>query len=243
VIILKRILILEDNNIAVEHLKKLIDELEVKCEVYATDQLRSAYQYILDNNIDLFIIDIILDTSKPGDISGLEFVNNLRKIAKYEFTPVIFITSLEDSKFYTYDKLQCQRYIEKPFDSNVVKKTIDKCLRFPKKELEEKNLFFRKDGILVMVEIDKLVYAECNNHIMHFHMDNGDILKVPYVTLKELLSKTADYNIFQSRRNTLVNKAFVRNVDNTNGVIQLKDNHGRVEIGVMYRKHVKEIFQ
>ena len=239
----KRILILEDNVVAIEHLKTLIDELEIKCEVYATHDLKNAYQYILDNNIDLFIIDIILDTSKPGDISGLEFVDNLRKIAKYEFAPVIFITSLEDSKLYTYDKLQCQRFIEKPFDSKVVKKTIEKCLRFPKKELEEKNLIFRKDGILVMVEIDKLVYAECNNHIMHFHMDNSDILKVPYVTLKEILIKTEDYGIFQSRRNTLVNKAFVSNVDSTNRFIQLKHNHGRVEIGVMFRKHVKEIFQ
>ena len=64
-IILKKILILEDNNIAVEHLKTLIDELEIKCEVYATEDLRRAYQYVLDNNIDLFIIDIILDASNP----------------------------------------------------------------------------------------------------------------------------------------------------------------------------------
>lgn len=240
---MKKVLVLEDNTAVVEHLKALIGELSVKCEVYATQNLKAAYQYILDNTVDLFIIDIILDPSKPGDISGLEFVVNLRKIAKYEFAPVIFITSLEDSKLYTYDKLQCQRFIEKPFDSKVVKKTIEKCLRFPKKEIEEKNLFFRKDGILVMVELDKLVYAECNNHIMHFYMDNCDILKVPYVTLKEILFKTADYGIFQSRRNTLVNKAFVSNVDCTNRFIQLKANHGQVEIGVMFRKHVKEIFQ
>ena len=240
---MKKVLVLEDNAAAVEHLRTLIGELSVKCEVYATYNLKDAYQYILDNTVDLFIIDIILDPSKPGDISGLEFVVNLRKIAKYEFAPVIFITSLEDSKLYTYDKLQCQRFIEKPFDSKVVKKTIEKCLRFPKKEIEEKNLFFRKDGILVMVELDKLVYAECNNHIMHFYMDNCDILKVPYVTLKEILFKTADYGIFQSRRNTLVNKAFVSNVDCTNRFIQLKANHGQVEIGVMFRKHVKEIFQ
>ena len=240
---MKKILILEDNNIAVEHLKTLIDELEVKCEVYAAHDLPIAYQYILDNNMDLFIIDIILDTSKPGDTSGLEFVDNLRKIAKYEFAPVIFITSLEDARLYTYDKLQCQRFIEKPFDAKTVKKTIEKCLRFPKKEPEGKNLFFRKDGILLMVETDKLVYAECNDHVMHFHMDNGEILKIPYVTLKELLQKTEDHNIFQCRRNTLVNKAFIRNVDITDRYIQLKDDHGQIEIGIMFRKHIKEILQ
>ena len=240
---MKKILILEDNIAAVEHLKVLIDELEVKCEVYSTCDLKDAYQYILENTVDLFIIDIILDTSRPGDTSGLKFVENLRKIGKYEFTPVIFITSLEDSKLYTYENLQCHRFIEKPFDSQLVKKTIEKCLRFPSKEREKKTLYFRKDGIVLAVDLEKLVYAECINHIMHIHLDNGEILKIPYVTLKKLLSDTAEYDIIQCSRNTLVNRAFMHNVDNTNRFIQLKGNRGRLEIGIMFRTRIKEIFQ
>ena len=240
---MKKILILEDNVVAVEHLKVLIDELQVKCEVYSTCDLKDAYQYILENTVDLFIIDIILDTSRPGDTSGLKFVENLRKIGKYEFTPVVFVTSLEDSKLYTYENLQCHRFIEKPFDSNLVKKTIEKCLRFPRKEREKKSLYFRKDGIVLAVDVENLVYAECINHIMHIHLDNGEILKIPYVTLKKLLSDTAEYDIIQCSRNTLVNRAFMHNVDSTNRFIQLKDNYGQVEIGVMFRKHVKENFQ
>lgn len=45
---LKKILILEDNAIAIEHLKVLIAELEVKCDVYATHDLQEAYQYIFE---------------------------------------------------------------------------------------------------------------------------------------------------------------------------------------------------
>lgn len=240
---LKKILILEDNAVAVEHLKTLILELEVKCDVYSTHNLQDAYQYILENTIDLFIIDIILDTSRPGDTSGLKFVDNLRQIGKYEFTPTIFVTSLEDSKLYTYEKLQCYRFIEKPFDSMLVKTTIEKCLRFPSKVREKKTLYFRKDGIVLAVEVENMVYAECINHIMHIHLDNGEILKIPYVTLKKLLSDTAEYNIIQCSRNTLVNRTFIHNVDNTNRFIQLKDNHGRLEIGVMFRKYIKELFR
>lgn len=240
---MKKILILEDNAVAIEHLKVLIAELEVKCDVYATHDLKDAYQYILENTVDLFIIDIILDTSRPGDTSGLKFVDNLRKIERYVFAPVIFVTSLEDSKLYTYEKLHCYSFVEKPFDSKVVKRTIEKCLQFPSKEREKKTLYFRKDGIILAVELEKLVYAECINHIMHIHIDNGEILKIPYVTLKKLLNDTADYNIVQCSRNTLINRDFVYNVDITNRIIQLKDNHGRVEIGVMFKKYMKEIFQ
>lgn len=240
---MKKILILEDNVVAAEHLKVLIAELDVKCDVYSTCNLQDAYQYILENTIDLFIIDIILDTNRPGDISGLKFVDNLRKIGKYEFTPVIFITSLEDSKLYTYENLQCHRFIEKPFDSQLVKKTIEKCLRFPSKEREKKTLYFRKDGIVLAVDVEHLVYAECINHIMHIHLDNGEILKIPYVTLKKLLSDTAEYDIIQCSRNTLVNRAFMHNVDNTNRFIRLKDGLDQVEIGVMFKKYIKELFK
>lgn len=239
---MKKILILEDNTAAVEHLKALIDELSVKCEVYSTHNLKEAYQYILDNTVDLFIIDIILDTSRPGDTSGLKFVDNLRKIEQYAFVPVIFVTSLEDSKLYAYENLHCYSFIEKPFDSKAVRKTIEKCLHFPNKECEKKTLYFRKDGIILAVELERLVYAECINHVMHIHVDNGEVLKIPYITLKKLLGDVEGYNVIQCSRNTLVNKGFVQNVDFTNRVIQLKDNHGRVEIGVMFKKTLKEIF-
>ena len=240
---MKRILILEDNAAAVEHLKTLIGELSVKCEVYSTHELKVAYQYILDNAVDLFIIDIILDTSKPGDASGLKFVDNLRMIEKYAFIPVLFVTSLEDSKLYAYENLHCYSFIEKPFDSKVVKKTIEKCLRFPNKECEKKTLYFRKDGIIFAVELERVVYAECINHVMHIHVDNGEILKIPYITLKKLQSEVEGYSVIQCSRNTLVNMEFVQNADFTNRVIQLKDNHGRVEIGVMFKKNMKEIFR
>lgn len=240
---MKKILILEDNVVAVEHLKVLISELDVKCDVYATYSLQDAYEYIFNNSIDLFIIDIILDTSRPGDTSGLMFVDSLRKIEKYAFTPVIFITSLEDPKLYTYETLHCYRFIEKPFDSREVKKIIEKCLQFPSKSDEEKTLGLRKDGIVLAVETKNIVYAECINHITHFHMVNGEILKIPYLTLKKLLQDTEDYGMVQCSRNTLINRRFVQNVDHTNRIIQMKDAHGRVEIGIMFRKRIKEIFQ
>lgn len=40
----------------------------------------------------------------------------------------------------------------------------------------------------------------------------------------------------------MINKSFVHNVDIPNRMIQMKDNFGRVEIGVMYKKQMKELF-
>ena len=58
-------------------------------------------------------MDIILNISVPGDVVGIKFVENVRKIKKYEFTPSIFTTSLEDADLYAYAQLHYYRYFEK----------------------------------------------------------------------------------------------------------------------------------
>ncbi len=240
---MKKVLILEDNRTTSRHISKIIQELDVKCKVYCFDKTKDAYEYVLENMIDLFIVDIILDTSKPGDSSGLKFVESIRKIEWYEFAPVIFVTSLEDSKLYSYEQLHCYNFIEKPFDTNKLKKIIEKCLRFPAYKKEEKTLYFRKDGIILSVESDDIVYAECNNHIIYIHTKERDTMSVPYITLKKLISELEGLNFIQCSRNTIINKHFIHNIDITNRIIQLKDNYGSLEIGIMYKKCMKENFK
>lgn len=94
---MKKILILEDNPATLMNLTKIVQDVDVKNTVYPFQELKGAYQCAMDKVIDLFIVDIILDRNKPGDSSGLKFVDNIRKISHYVFVPIIFITSLEDA--------------------------------------------------------------------------------------------------------------------------------------------------
>lgn len=61
--------------------------------------------------------------------------------------------------------------------------------------------------------------------------------------MKKLLENIDNMEIIQCSRNTIVNKKFVQNVDVPNRIIQLKDNLGRIEIGIMFKKYVKECFR
>lgn len=130
-ILLKSILVLEDNPAALEHLSAIIKVLDMRNDVYSFMNLKDAYQCAMERAIDLFLIDIILDTSHPGDVSGLKFAENIREVEAYRFTPIIFITSLEDPKLYTYEKLHCYHFIEKPFKEEQVKQSVEQCLKFP----------------------------------------------------------------------------------------------------------------
>lgn len=239
---MKKVLLLEDNEAALEHLKKILQEVPVRNKVYACGKLQDAYQYTLEKQIDLFIVDIILDTSIPGDSSGLKFVDSIRKIEKYAFTPVIFVTSLEDAKLYTYERLHCYSFVEKPFDVKRLKELICKCLNFPGEQRQEKTLYFRKDGIILAVDRSEIVYAESVNHTMNIHTSRGDQMSIPYITLKRFLEETDSSEIIQCSRNTVVNKAFIHNIDIPNRMIQLKDGLGSIEIGIRFKKQLREEF-
>lgn len=237
---MKKILILEDNPAILAHIARLVQELDRKEAVYPFDNVKDAYQCAIEKTIDLFIIDIILDTNKPGDASGLNFVENIRKINHYTFVPVIFVSSLEDAKLYTYENLHCYRFIEKPFDDSQLKQLVNQCLRFSETQNVTKTLYFRKNGIILAVEKDDIVYAESINHVMHIHTRRDDALSVPYITLKKLLEDIDDNGFIQCSRSAIINKKFIQNVDVSNGMIQLKDGYGSVEIGIRFKKNIKE---
>jgi len=240
---LKKILVLEDNQVTLEYIASLIQEINIKNTILRCSSIKDAYQHTLEKDIDLFIIDIILDTSRPGDSSGLKFVDGIRRIDRYAFTPVIFVTSLEDERLYTYEKLHCYSFIEKPFDPNKLKELVRQCLNFPSAEQKRKTMYFRKEGIILAVDREDIVYVESITHVLNIHTIQEDLLSIPYVTLKKFLSDVDSDDFVQCSRSTVVNRCYIHNVDITNRVIQLKNQMGTVEIGIMYKKGLKEIFK
>lgn len=240
---MKRVLILEDNEATLEMIKRLVYEVDDTCDVCGFDNVKDAYEFVINKNVDLFIIDIILDAGRPDDSSGLKFVNGIRQIEKYAFIPVIFVTSLEDPKLYTYEELHCYGYFEKPFDFEKFKALVRQGLKFPALKKEKKILYFRVDGIVIAVDRDKIVYAESINHVIYIHTADMDIIQIKYKTLKQIVEEADSEAIFQCSRNTVVNKDYIRNVDVINRYIILKDSMGSLEIGITYKRLIKQILK
>lgn len=240
---MKKILILEDNPVTLKNLANIVQGIDIKNVVHPFSNIKDAYQCAMEKTIDLFVIDIVLDTSRPGDSSGLHFAENIRRIPHYNFVPIIFVTSLEDARLYTYEKLHCYSFIEKPFDVERLKRVVEQCLHFPKIQETPKTLYFRKDGIILAAERNDIVYAESINHIMHLHIRNGDMLSVPYITLKKLLDDIDSMDFIQCSKSVVLNKKYILNMDIPNRVIQLKDGLGCVDIGKQYKKKIRSMLQ
>lgn len=234
----KSVLIIEDEPIQREALEKLVLEVDAGVVVYTADNTATAYQILMERTIDLFLVDIILDEDKSSDASGVKLVEQIRTITKYMFTPVLFITSLEDSTGYAYKDLNCLGYVEKPFSPEHVKQLVKKAFHFPAMKSQSTTFCFRKDGILYPVKIADIVYMDSANHVINIHTANGDVLEVPYKTLKEILDEMDADCMMQCSRRAIVNKDYILNLDIANRYITLKNSSEKLEIGKVFRKKV-----
>lgn len=236
---MKNVLILEDNKETLELVSKLIHEIDANIKIYKTSVLPDAYQAAIEHRIHLFIIDIMIDHSVRNDVSGLRFVEKIRSIKKYAFVPVIFITSLVDPEIHAYKKLHCYGYLEKPLLIKETRKLIEQALQFSEQKQEDGILFFRKDGVIYAVNKEEIVYITSHAGKVTV-VTTKDELTLYYRNCKDMLNELDSDQFIQSGRGTIVNKAFIDNVDPVNRMIKLLDDYGTLEIGTMLKKKFME---
>lgn len=234
----KSVLVIEDNPDQREMLKKLVLGIDERAVVHTAADAATAYKILMERTIDVFLVDIILDTSKPLDTSGIRLVERIRNVPKYMFTPVLFITSLEDATGYAYRDLNCLGYIEKPFSPEQVSGLVRKALYYSTMKEKDATYCFRKDGILYPVKVREIIYMESINRLIYIHTANGDVLTVPYASLKEILNDMDTDCMMQCSRSLVVNKDYVENIDIPNRMVALKNRPERLEIGKTYRKKI-----
>ena len=237
---IKNVLIVEDNEIHMAALEKLLLKIPNLKIVKAYNMAEACYMLSL-SDYDLFIIDIILDTKKQGDVSGVEFAKMLRDNKKYEFAPIIFTTSLEDPKLQAYSDLHCYQYIEKPFDESYVKKMVMEALDFPLRREKKEFAYFRKDGILYSVRICEITHIILGKPSICIYTTN-DCLRLGYYTASDVQGKLGDNDFVRCNRNTMLNKNYIEYVDFSNGYVKLRNIEKTFEIGTTCKKRLKEEF-
>lgn len=240
----KTVLIVEDDHDQSTMLKQLVRKVNENTEVYTVDNVTQAYRILMEKTVDVFLIDIILEPTNPGDTSGVRLVERFRQMPKYMFTPVIFVTSMEDPDMYAYKGLNCTAYLEKPYDHEQVMKTVERALNYTTDKEKDITLSFKRDGILYPVKLKNIVYMESLNHVMYIHLVNRTVLEIPYKTCRCVLKEEDTLGILiQCSRGVLVNREYVEGIDITNRFLLLKDNFGMLDVGRKYKKAVLAEFE
>lgn len=233
---IKNVLVVEDNEIHMKALERLLSKIQNLKIIKAYNMAEACYMLSL-YEYSLFLIDIVLDKSKRGDLSGIHLVNYIRELSKYQFTPVIFITSLEDPKLSAFKELHCYDYIEKPFSEKQVVDVVEQALKIPVQRSNNEFLYLKKEGIIYSFDLTKVKYITVSRRGMEIHSVD-EVMHMPYASIDGIIKELGNDDFIQCNRNTVVNKRYIDTIDMTNKILRLKDEDEFISIGKMMKKEL-----
>lgn len=235
----RNILIVEDDKACMSALAEMTQKCEAAGVVFCAENSADAYKNAMENEIDLFLIDIVLDKHNPRDASGMVFADNIRKIERYSFTPIIFITSLVDQEMSAFHRLHCFDYIEKPFNMEQVEELIEKALQIPVgDDKQQEVVYYKKDGVLFALVVDEVKYIETHFRNIVVYMTEEEI-NVPYSSNRQFIRDLPRRYFVQCNRNVILNKKYIEYVDKPNLYVKIRKDK-QIKIGGKMKKRFFE---
>ena len=234
---MKKILIVEDKEIAALALEKIVKEECSDSKVFVANELESALAISMMHDIELMLVDIVLNPAQKNDISGIEFVTKIRGVDRYRFVPIIMVTSLEDPRMIAYEQLHCFGFVEKPYDEEKIRKVIREAIKYRPGYREEK-FVFKSEGILYSVEKKDIVYIQNRGKRMTLKLEKDEMV-IPYVPIKKM-AEELEQDFIQCSRNCIVNKRYIDSVDLVNRVIEIRGTKEKLEIGIRMKNNLRE---
>lgn len=207
------ILIVEDDSKQRENIVKMIQGIGENLNVYEAESKEQAIKTLQETYINFFYIDISLKNS-----SGLELAFEIRKIEKYKFNWIIFVTTHIQYMLQAFKEIHCYDYIIKPYDKDEVikmtKELIEGSHIHREQEKKDKHVIFDlKNGINIKLNVDEIIFIEVNFRIMTVHTKNASY-EVKNLSLNKALEMINCNNIVQSHKSFVVNTNYINKIEN-----------------------------
>lgn len=237
------VMVLEDCLKSSQILKSIIHNISNDIHVFCAFTLEQAEEFLKNTKFDLFFLDIHLKPNQnlKGDISGFCFAKKLRKREEYEFTPIIFVTSITELELPSYREASCYRYLVKPYRRQEVEEIVKKVLRAKEQE-KGQQITIKKDGINFRIYIADIIYIKAIPRGIELVLKN-ETISVKYTTLKQILQELPDKEFIQCHRMFVIHVGYIEYIDLVNGVIKLKEVTQTIEIGVTYKSRMRSFLR
>lgn len=235
-----RILVLEDDDESREALKQMLMNISDEVTVDVAADMGKA-RMLLNSTVtfDLFLLDINLNPKEPKEQNGIRFAEEVRAMRRYEFTPLVMVTSVAGMEMEAYRKLHCYQYIVKPYIEAEIAELVCKVLFHIRAE-ERPAIVVKKNGINYKISCDEIIFCKAIPRGVRICM-KGEQMDVPYLTIRQLLEKLPENLFFQCHRMFVVNKNAVKYYDLVNQVIRVEEYAETIDIGVTYKAEVRRL--
>lgn len=234
----KRVLIVSRNKLQGNKISNHVLMAGLCQETYLAEDIGHAYEVLMTVAIDIFIVDIILFSYKPGDASGVRFVGQIRQIPRYAMTPVILLSMQKDAARQVSVNLKGMNYMVKTSEYIKLTEMLLMMLEYGTPREESGDVYLRKKGNLFSFQVQDIVYVESVEHLMKFHLADDAVKVFSYKTCHEVLLEVDSDVFFQCSRNVVINRNYIDCIDVPHRRIILKNNMGKIVVGHTYRKNL-----
>lgn len=238
-----RILILEDRKDCLQAITAMVENVSGKVAAVPVCSLEEARAVLnrAQQPFQAFLLDINLDRNDSDDTSGITFAREVRMKKEYAFTPIVMITSLANMELTAFRELHCYQYLVKPYQEEDIEKLVSKLLFISHQgETRDAYVIVKKDGINYKLFCKDMICIRAVPRGVSFVLA-AEEMRVPYLSIKQLLEKLPKEDFLQVHRMCVVNQNYIDYVDTVNGVISMK-NGEQVEIGVTYKNELRKKF-
>lgn len=234
---MKKILLLKDKR----GVLNLPEFKNYKIKIYRSDNFQEACGIMLNDYIDLFIIDTVATDNDRGGVTGIHFAEAIRRVQQYCFTPIIFLSYLEDPKLFMYEQLHCYAFMEKPYDRDELIKVVETALEFPKPQIKKRNIYIKDEGIIYPVTIQDILYIKSERRRLYVCTEK-ESFTIKNKTLENIIEEINSMEFIRCSRFYVVNKRHVKSIDYVNRIITLTGTKDEIDIGPSMIKNMKSRF-
>ncbi|MBI1184129.1 response regulator [bacterium] len=194
-------LIVDDEEMALQSLKRLCEKSEAFNEIVLANNAEDAAQYLFNNEPDVLFLDV-----EMPDFNGLELLKTINKKIN-----VVIISGKTEYAFDAY-QLNAIDYLPKPVTLPRFLAALEKINANTRKNQDDNNeLYVKVEGKLTRVAFDDILYVESLTDYIRIHTKENNL--VVYSTLKHIESKLPTKNFMKVHRSYIVNMNKIKDID------------------------------
>lgn len=242
---MKNILIIEDDKYQRKNLKNILSEVDKNLNIYEAEDEFHALEICNKVSIDLFYVDISLQ-----DSSGIDFCLELRKIQKYEFSWIVFITTHIQYMIKAFKEIHCYDYLLKPYDKKDLIKLTEKLISDTQiadlSEKERKHVVLKiSHCISVKIFIDEIIFVEVILRTCIIHTKNRKY-EIKGFSLNKILELINCDDIMQCHKSFIVNINCINRIENLSSTlyeIYFNDYKEKAFLGYKFKNVIMDRFK
>ncbi len=230
-------LIITSDSSMLSKLEEVLGECGFHVEIVRAYSVEEAVVITCSRTVDCFIV--VEQRVKNGLLSGIKFIDSIRKTDIYRFTPIIYISAIPDPFGKVSNTYQLFAYLDRGFDP-ALSRDIFHTAASHRTRKENLRLGVCVEGVTHLVRTDEIEYISSQGHSFIIGCTNHKRLHAKgFDNLDCLMNHLDSSDFVRCSKSSLCNLKHVEWMDNSNMFIGLGSGE-RLKVGRIYKKQLVE---